>query len=51
VIVEEDVSRPNHHAVARDWDERERRAGASLHDERASCGDERMNTEDPIRDK
>ena len=50
IIVEGDASRPNHHVVARDRDERERR-GASLHEEPASRGDERMKTEDRISDK
>jgi len=51
MIVEGDVSRPNHHAVARDWDERERRTGMSWHEEPASRGDERMNTEDRTWEK
>jgi hypothetical protein len=51
IIVEEDVPQPNHHAVARDRHERERRTGASLHEEPASRGDERMKTEDRICDK
>lgn len=51
ITVEGDASRPNHHVVARDRDERERRIGASLHEEPASRGDERMKTEDRISDK
>jgi hypothetical protein len=46
IIVEGDVSQPNHHAVAGDRDERERRTGESLHEEPASRGDERMKNED-----
>jgi hypothetical protein len=51
VIVEGDVSRPNHHAVARDLDGRERWTGASLHEESVSRGDETMKTEDRVFDK
>lgn len=51
VIVEGDISRQNHHAVARDRDERERQTGASLHEESASRGDETMKTEDRMYDK
>ena len=51
MTVEGDVSRPSHHAVARDRDERERRTGAALHEEPASLGDERTKTEDRVYDK
>jgi hypothetical protein len=46
IIVEGNVSRPNHHAVTRDRDERERRTREPLHEEPASRGDERMKTGD-----
>ncbi len=46
MVVEENVSRPNHHAVARDRDEREQRTGASLHEEPPPCDDERMKRSD-----
>jgi len=51
ISVEGDASQPNHHTVTRDRDERERRTGASLHEEPASRGDERMKTEDRTCDK
>ncbi len=45
-VVEDDISRPNHHAVARDRDGHERRTRVSSHEEPAPRGDERMKRSD-----